>query len=219
MEKNTHKRERATKIAFVCYPESCDIVKSLDEAKKKYVIKEYAYILHNQDLDVETGESKKSHYHIYVDFGKQTDYKKFIELFNTKVCESVLDKIALIRYFIHYNDDKKHQYDISEVVSNFNVLDCIGYGVEERLEKESNELCKILDYIASDQYVDMNVMLHWVLKNKIYATYRRSYSIIKDYVRTIEDKKQQEFLKDTRFISKTQFEQLIDYINKNKKLE
>lgn len=219
MEKNTYKRERATKISFICYPESCDIEKSLDEARKKYVIKEYAYILHDQDVDSNTGELKKEHYHIYVNFGKQTDYKKFIDLFNTKVCDSVFDRNALIRYFIHYKDENKHQYDISSVISNFNVTECFDYGADERLEKESSELCKILDYITSDQYVDMNVMLHWVLKNKIYATYRRSYSIIKDYVRTIEDKKQQDFLKGTRFITKSQFEQLIDYMNKNKKLE
>lgn len=81
-------------------------------------IKQWAYILHNKD-------DTRPHYHIYVNFGNAgVPHDMVARWFGVE--ENFVEKVKgkksdVLLYLIHGNDSQqdKHQYDVSEVVANF----------------------------------------------------------------------------------------------------
>lgn len=106
----------------------CEIVCTVDkltvdiqETIRKYsTIKYWAYILHDKD-------GTTPHYHIYLNFGQSSvDFDivaKWFKLENNFVSKIKGRKTDALKYLIHGNDSQthKHQYDIKEVIANFNV--------------------------------------------------------------------------------------------------
>ena len=94
---------------------TCDIQETL---KKYKTIKKWAYILHDKD-------DTPAHYHIMLSFGRSSvDGKVIAGWFGLQ--ESQVEKIKgrwtdALEYLTHSNESQKfkHQYDISEVVANF----------------------------------------------------------------------------------------------------
>ena len=111
----------------VVYLKRCEVVSQPESIKGKVgdiirehkVIKKYAYILHDKDPDT------SPHYHIYLDFDRTSipisDIAKWFGL-----QESCIEKIKgrpvdVLKYLVHGNDSQinKYQYDMNEVVANF----------------------------------------------------------------------------------------------------
>lgn len=90
-----------------------------DIVKSKNSVKKWAYILHDKDPDT------SPHYHIYLNFGKTSvDTKDIGNWFGLQ--ESQVEPIKArgadaYLYLVHGNDSaqSKHQYDLKEVVANF----------------------------------------------------------------------------------------------------
>nr|DAG73103.1 MAG TPA: Plasmid like replication protein [Inoviridae sp.] len=192
------------KYSLVAYSESMGAtIQEKIEELKKYDLKEYAYILHNKDFD-ENGELKKEHYHVYIKFSKQIRSETILKIFNTSVFEEVKDINALMRYFLHLGEENKHEYSQEELIKNFD------FNLNSNLSKEDKEieeLNMILEHVNSDDFKGLNELLHFCLENKIWSTYRRNYSIVKDYVRLIQNAEN-----EARTISASQFDKLIDAI-------
>lgn len=165
------KRKKLRKIGMILYKESCDIEECLNTLQKSYVVQKYAYIEHNKDVD-ENGELKKSHYHLYLYFPKQQDVAPIMKIFNVNHIEAIQDEDATIRYFIHKNNPEKYQYEIDDIKTNFDIRKCFTIGKDENEEQEVMDLLKILNYIESDKYTNMNDLLKWVLGEKIYCNLR-----------------------------------------------
>ena len=83
----------------------------------------YAWILHDKDIDEDTGELKAPHYHIFLEF-RNARYlsglaaelgvaSNFIEVCRNKTGSQL--------YLTHKKDPDKYQYDDSEVHSNFDL--------------------------------------------------------------------------------------------------
>lgn len=198
------KNRPLTKFSLVAYPESMgSSIQEKIEELKKYDLKEYAYILHDKDSD-ENGELKKEHFHIYIKFSKQIRSETILKIFNTSVFEDVKDINALMRYFLHLGEENKHEYSKEELIKNFDIDFTSNLSKED---KEIKELNMILEHVNSDDFKGLNELLHFCLNNKIWSTYRRNYSIIKDYVRLIQNAEN-----EARTISVSQFDKLIDAI-------
>jgi len=96
---------------------SVDIQQTIREYK---TIKYWAYILHDKD-------DTAPHYHIYLNFGTSSvDFEqvaKWFKLESNFVSKVKGRKTDMLKYLIHANDTQlhKHQYDIKEVVANFDV--------------------------------------------------------------------------------------------------
>lgn len=198
------KNRPLTKFSLVAYPDSMgSTIQEKIEELKKYDLKDYAYILHNKDSD-DNGELKKEHYHIYIKFSKLVRSETILKIFNTSVYEDVKDINALMRYFLHLGEESKHEYSKEELIKNFDIDFNSNLSKED---KEINELNTILNYVNSNNFKGLNGLLHFCLENKIWSTYRRNYSIIKDYVRLIQNAEN-----EARTISASQFDKLIDAI-------
>ena len=97
-------------------------------------IKEWAYILHDKDVD-ENGKMVKPHFHIYLHFNNATDTDLVASWF--KLPGNQVEKVKgrkkdMLKYLIHLNAPNKYQYDLEQVKGNIDLsnlddpLDIIG---------------------------------------------------------------------------------------------
>ena len=98
--------------------------KILSVLEQKQSVKDYAFILHDSDLDDE-GKPKKPHYHLYLNFGRtNVQFQHIAGWFQTRaeLVEKVkTNKRFLLQYFLHCNHPEKAQYDVSQMVASFDV--------------------------------------------------------------------------------------------------
>ena len=83
----------------------------------------YAWILHDKDINNETGELKDAHYHIYLEFPNPRSINSIANELDIEpfMIEAVRNKQGIIAYLTHSKSPEKYQYDISEVHSNFEI--------------------------------------------------------------------------------------------------
>lgn len=163
------------KFELVLYPDSnsYDCMEVIEKAKKFFSL--WAFILHDKDID-DDGVIKKAHYHF---IGKRESVitPKGV-CYNLGIEETSLAQIrkwsSAVRYLVHADHGKKYQYEHSEVYSNFNF--------EEFFNEsgETDEVGKILDFVFRNPRCSYRQLSKYVLDNNLWASYRRSYTIIKD---------------------------------------
>ncbi len=109
---------------------SCEIVQqrgylqqsNIDSVVRSYTqIQEYAYILHDKDLD-EVGNLKPAHWHILLKLKSPLNVNTIANRFG--VPAQYIGKIKGkwqdgLKYLIHENASDKYQYAVDEVKSNF----------------------------------------------------------------------------------------------------
>jgi hypothetical protein len=90
----------------------------------KKISKFYYIIKHDKDYNIETGETKKEHYHILMTFASPlqlgTVYNKFdsIERIKLNSLELIKNIYGAKRYLVHKDNPEKFQYEGSEVETN-----------------------------------------------------------------------------------------------------
>lgn len=150
-----------------------------DKRTLEYITKNfnYAYILHNKDINKETGEIKKEHIHVVIKLENARTIKSIAEelYIEENRVEKVRNYRKMIRYLLHLDNKEKYQYNKEEIQSN----------VWETIEKyfkdntESGDIKEIFEYIYSiDRYLYFHEVLEFVLYNNLYASYRRGNGII-----------------------------------------
>lgn len=105
---------RSRKFCILLYPEEDEShKKALEYIKLNY---DYALIVHDKDKN-EVGELKKSHTHVVISLPNAKWNTALSE--ELGIGENYIEKCRsldnALEYLIHYNDDSKEQYDISEV--------------------------------------------------------------------------------------------------------
>ena len=146
----------------------CEIVQQLDYIsiekieevlESKECIRDYAYIIHDKDLD-DKGELKKSHIHLALRFKNSYDTKHISQWFD--IPEQYISKVKgkwadMLKYLTHKNAKDKFQYEDSDVVSNFDFL-----GVIENSNKTLSDIFKderkieIIEMIACGEIREYN---------------------------------------------------------------
>ena len=96
-------------------------IEQVIEAAEKYPL--WAWIIHDQDINKETGELIAPHAHIYLECPNPRSFKSVAESLQIpeNMIEKVIDKNGILQYLIHKNQPDKHQYDFEEIHSNFDL--------------------------------------------------------------------------------------------------
>lgn len=85
----------------------------------------WAWILHDKDVNEDTGEVKEPHYHYYIEFPNSRYIASVAKEFDIpeNMIEVVRNKTGVLRYLTHSTEDSKskYQYDISEVHASFEI--------------------------------------------------------------------------------------------------
>ena len=100
--------------------EKMDIEK-LKSALSNNAIKEWAYIIHDKDVD-DHGKIVRAHYHIAVRLKNPRKVKHIAQWFGVAPNFVEFGKGSysdLLRYLIHENAPEKYQYSVDDVVANF----------------------------------------------------------------------------------------------------
>ena len=137
-------------------------------AESKKSVKEYAIMLHNQDVN-EDGTLKKPHFHVYIYFGGSAPEFKYVAAwFN--ISEHMIQKIktnkaTVLRYYTHENAPHKHQYPLEDMVANFDVAAYL----KEHEQKAS--VSKVIQQCADGTITPLNYTEH--ISGSIYAANER----------------------------------------------
>lgn len=172
-----------------------------DYLSKQEMLEQFAFILHDKDTD-EDGNLKYEHYHVALIFKDTTRVGAVKKLFksdeyakkhNLKLSDRVTffnnsayanNKNNLLAYLIHKTKqaalDGKYQYDIEEVVANFDYKETIHAATLNINKLSRNE---IENYI--EQYANEEITLE-VLENKL-GRYNRSTPNIRNKIKNITE--------------------------------
>jgi len=84
---------------------------------------QWAWILHDKDIDSETNKLIEPHIHAYIECPNPRSFKSIAYDLNVPenmVCK-VIDKNGILQYLIHKNQPDKFQYDYTEIMTNFDL--------------------------------------------------------------------------------------------------
>lgn len=148
--------------------EYLDMVKVADVLNNKPSIRDWAYIIHDKDVNNDN-EPVKSHIHLCVRLKDSYDSKYISNWFG--VAENYIGKIKgrwsdMLNYLTHKNSPEKFQYDDSEVVSNF---DWVKVRDSATGEARKNE---IVNLIVNGDIREFNYFEHISIEE--YDKYKRS---------------------------------------------
>lgn len=166
---------RSRRFCLLLYTSEDDThIKALEYIKNNY--ENYAYIIHDKDTNKDN-ELKKAHTHIVLEFNNARWSSSLAEelgitpnyLQNCKNFEKALD------YLIHFNDDTKYQYDISEVKGN---LKKQLIKQMNSFNKDENEIVKeIIEMINNSDLIDVSTFVKIMCDWGYYSYFRRSLGL------------------------------------------
>ena len=142
--------------------EYLDMAKVTDVLNNKSSIRDWAYIIHDKDVNNDN-EPVKPHIHLCVRLKDSYDSKYISNWFN--VAENYICKIKgrwsdMLSYLTHKNAPEKHQYDDNEVISNFDWVKVRDSGSGDVRKNEIVNLIvngdirefNYFDYISIEEY-------------------------------------------------------------------
>lgn len=149
------------------------------------IIKDYCYIIHDQDIYEEDGSGhqkgdlKPAHIHLLLKFeNDQPQRIKYIaKWFDIK--ENFVSKIkcswkSACLYQIHYNDKEKHQYEMTDVKANFNYESFIKESRQKDAKKQKQiEIDIFIERILSGDIREYNKTLE--IPHKLLVDYQRKF--------------------------------------------
>lgn len=147
---------RTRNWAFIAYPDSAP--ENWKEILKAYHIKTAISPLHDKDLNP-TGDEKKPHWHVYLEFDSVKSYEQVYEItqqLNATIPQAVQSPVGMIRYFIHKDNPEKHQYDFRdiEIYNGFDISKFDTY-TEAELDSIFAEITLFIDTVPIHEYSDL----------------------------------------------------------------
>lgn len=134
---------------------------------------EYAYILHDMDVKIETGEMKKPHYHCVIRTNPSllsTIQNKFKGL-SSQFIEVSHEFKWCIRYLVHLDDSEKFQYPQENIHSN--IVDLLLY---LRVQPEWFFVNEMINLRADGK--PWKEIFNYSCQNGCYDVFRRNLGII-----------------------------------------
>lgn len=170
--------KRVRTIGIILWPEDETHLLALDYIKHNF--ENYIYILHDRDTD-ENGKPKKEHYHVILRFNNQRNIStiaKKLGIGENNFYE-IKSLTGQLRYLIHYDDDDKFQYDVSDVKGTLYMISKFKQSLKSS-QDETSEVSLIYEFIENSQIDDLHILLDYVLENNLYSSFRRNYTMFKD---------------------------------------
>lgn len=152
------KEQRSNKWAFIFYKDSAptDYLRVLDELHVPYILSPW----HNQDMNSETGEIKKSHKHGAFFFESLKSYSQVSTLVTgclnaPKHVEIVLSPKGMYDYFTHAENPDKTPYRIEDIECG------CGFELEKFLvENNTSEfLSNVIDIIETENFFEFEELV------------------------------------------------------------
>jgi hypothetical protein len=175
---------RDRKFALLLYPEDNSHVDALEVIKQSY---DYAYILHDKDLD-ENGKTKKPHWHVLVTTGKNQKWSSALSE-DLKITENYIQKVKnldrALEYLIHLNDEDKHQYSIDDVCGTLKLRLAANMNASDKTEGE--KVLELIQVIEESNRVTVTDIAKHSAKSGCWDVFRRSGGI---FIRIIDEHNQ-----------------------------
>lgn len=165
------------KWELVLYPDSDSYDVSSVLAGLVCVFDQWAYILHDSDVDAD-GNPKKPHYHFY---GKCADkltasgiaYRVHVP---ESACRVVSRWKGALRYLVHADNPEKHQYDVSDISANFPLAGIFTMS-------DDMQAVRIFAYISDTRCTSVTTLTRWAIQNGYYSCLRRGFAIFSQLLR------------------------------------
>lgn len=172
---------RSRNFRLLLYPEDPTHKDALDLIKKDY---EYAYILHDQDLDNDD-DCKKEHWHVVLRFANAK--------WNTALADELGIKPNYVRdskdlkkslaYLIHFFNPDKYQYDFEQVIGSKPLHDML-WAVILKANKTQEELSnEILDFIDSAGTLSFIDFMRWINANGLFSNLKSGSGWYRDVLK------------------------------------
>lgn len=158
------KETRARGFAFVLYPESApdnwrDIIDS-------FHVEWAESPLHCFDVEP-TGEVKKPHWHIILNFDSVKSYDQVKELISPLNCTIPIKLNSvrgMIRYFAHLDNPEKYQYPVDQIIGHG------GMDISEYLRLSASarysEIKKMCQYVADYNITEFYELMDYAMENE-----------------------------------------------------
>ncbi len=155
-----------------------------DQMKAIQEEKDAIWIRHGQDVNEDTGELKKPHYHIVLKLKNACTISAlakriFVEENMIEMVKKSLN--GCLKYLIHYGNDNKYQYNKELVLSNNDKL------LRRFLELVTKDVLEVEKVITIQEFIEnfpdfikISVLSKYAQKHNMWDAFRRNYSIIKD---------------------------------------
>lgn len=171
---------RSTNFNLVLYEEDKTHMNALEKIKASY---DYAFIVHDLDVDDSTGELKKAHYHVVIRFKNAKWNTALAE--ELGITENYLQDCRSLKrsllYLIHYYEPDKHQYDIELVQGPLKKR--LKEFITNEGKSESEKVLEIFQEIDKcDYFIDYKIFVKHIAKIGYWDVLRRSSSIILRYL-------------------------------------
>lgn len=165
------------KWELVLYPDSESYDISVVLANLVSLFDQWAYILHDKDIDAD-GNPKKPHYHFY---GKSSDkltssgiaYRVHVP---ESACRVVSRWKGALRYLVHADNPEKYQYNISDISANFPLGGI--FTVSDDIQA-----ARIFAYISDTCCTSVTTLTGWSIQNGYYSGLRRGFAIFSQLLR------------------------------------
>lgn len=146
-------------------------------------VERWAYCLHDSDVD-EKHNPLKPHYHLVLSCKYPVKYSRVVSTFGLPESSMSLPDAksgsrtfrGLVRYLIHADNSNKHQYSISDIVSNFDVSD---YFDSASSDAASCAFLDLLEYMSDHQCTRRSVAVY-AASNGLLGYYHRFYKMLWD---------------------------------------
>lgn len=171
------KNERSLYWTLLLYEDSDTLC--FNDFKDKLNNYECLYIKHDKDK-LETGELKKIHYHVVLKFKNYKWKSALSEELGVELnyLQPVRNLNNILCYLIHFKEDNKYHYDLSEVKGSANFKDKLNKVIKSIDLSEEDRVLSIMEYLYSQKYyVSFTSLVDFVLKNGLWSDFRRSASI------------------------------------------
>lgn len=182
--KYTKRETEKSKVFWsVLYPDSesydCNaIIKEITDRSIKY-----AYILHSEDEftaddpfedvpEEKIGQKKKPHIHVLFEFDNAIQLGLVSNMIglSSNFIQRVKNKRGALRYLVHKDNPEKHQYEICDIVNNYDNLQKKFFNDDDGIMKAQ----KIIEYIMScDHYCSITQIANWSIANYCWDEFRR----------------------------------------------
>lgn len=148
------KEKRSTKWAFIIYKESTpsNYIEILENLHIPYILSPW----HDKDVNMQTGEFKKSHKHGALFFESLKSYSQVSELLVENLnspshIEVVMSPKGMYDYFTHASNPDKTEYNIEEIDSG------CGFNLEKFLVNNKEEFStQVIDLIEEHDFMEFN---------------------------------------------------------------
>lgn len=138
------------------------------------------WIRHDKDINEESGELKKPHYHVVLKLKNGTTISALSK--RLEVGENLIEPVkkslnGCLKYLIHFKSDDKYEYDITEVKSNDDDLMQKFLDLVKKDMSEEQKVLGIEEFILNfekGQYIEWYILGRYVRKINCWDAFRRN---------------------------------------------